>query len=265
MARIDPGEGRQLFGYDPASYDAARPGHPDRVYEILAARCGLADGTHVLEVGPGTGQATRRLLGRGASLLLVEPDTRLAAHLVATFGDEVDVLPAPLEEAGLPCASFDIAVAASSFHWIDEPVGLAAIQAALRPGGWAAIWWTLFGEGSGPDPFIRATTPLLEGLESSPTRGVAGGPPHALDIEARTAALDEAGFVDIEHEVICWEWSWDAAGIRALYASFSPIIRLDDIERERILDRLEAVAEHDFGGRVERGLRTSLYVARKAS
>ena len=32
MTRIDRIEGRQLFGHDPASYDAARPGHPERVY-----------------------------------------------------------------------------------------------------------------------------------------------------------------------------------------------------------------------------------------
>jgi SAM-dependent methyltransferase len=263
MARIDRSEGRQLFGYDPVSYDAARPGHPERVYEILATRCGLGRGTRVLEVGPGTGQATRRLLARGASLVLVEPNARLAAHLQETYADDVEVLQVSLEEAGLARGSFDLAVAASSFHWVDEPVGLDAMRAALRPGGWIALWWTLFGEGSEPDAFIRATTPLLDGLDSSPTRGVTGRPPHALDVAARAAALDAAGFVDVEHELVGWEWSWDSAGIRALYGSFSPIIRLEDVKRERILDEIETIAERDFDGRVERALRTSIYTARK--
>ena len=60
--RIDRKEGRSLFGLDPAAYDSARPGHAARVYEILVERCGLEAGTHVLEVGPGTGQASRRML-----------------------------------------------------------------------------------------------------------------------------------------------------------------------------------------------------------
>jgi SAM-dependent methyltransferase len=263
MTRIDPSEGRQLFGYDPASYDLARPGHPERVYEILATRCGLERGAHVLEIGPGTGQATRRLLERGASLVVVEPNEQLADYLEVTFGDRVEVRRTALEDATFPPASFHLATAASSFHWVNEVVGLGTIHAALRPGGWIALWWTLFGEGSEPDAFIRATTPLLEGLDSSPTKGLTGRPAHALDVDARTSALDAAGFVDVQHELVRWESSWDSSGIRALYGSFSPILRLDDEERTRLLDEIALIAERDFGGRVERSLTTSLYTARK--
>jgi SAM-dependent methyltransferase len=265
MVRIDPSEGRRLFGYDPASYDQARPGHPERVYEILATRCGLTRSARVLEVGPGTGQATRRLLEHGASVVVVEPNATLADHLAATFGDDVEVLRAALEEASLPLASFDVAVAASAFHWVDETAGLAAIHAALRPAGWVALWWTLFGEGSEADAFIRATTPLLAGLDSSPTKGAAGRPAHALDVEARTSALEAAGFLDVSHELVRWAWSWDTVGIRALYGSFSPILRLGEDERTRLLDEVALIAERDFGGYVERALTTSLYTARKPS
>jgi SAM-dependent methyltransferase len=262
MVRIDASEGRQLFGYDPASYDQARPGHPERVYDILAARCGLRRAARVLEVGPGTGQATRRLLEHGASVVVVEPNEALADHLAATFGEDIEVLRATLEEASLSPASFDLAVAASAFHWVDEVIGLAAIRSALRPGGWIALWWTLFGEGSEPDAFIRATTPLLAGLDASPTKGAAGRPAYALDVEARTSALAAAGFLDVSHELVHWAWSWDTAGIRALYGSFSPILRLGKDERTRLLDEIGLIAERDFDGRVERALTTSLYTAR---
>jgi hypothetical protein len=60
-----------------------------------------------------------------------------------------------------------------------------------------------------------------------------------------------------------WETSWDTAGIRALYASFSPILRLDDTRRTQILDEIARIAEQDFGGRVSRRLTTSLYTARR--
>jgi SAM-dependent methyltransferase len=262
---IDRREGRGLFGSDPASYDLARPGHATRVYEALAERCGLAPGARVLEIGPGTGQATRRLLEHGAEVIALEPDPRLAAYLRERLGDSIEIRETTLEDAELEPSSFDLAAAASAFHWVDEPAGLARIYAALRPGGWVAIWWTHYGVENEPDAFITATSPLLDGLERSPTSGAKGRPRHALDRMAREAALDAAGFEAIDHELAGWEASWDTVGIRALYGTFSPIARLDEARRERILDAIAEIAERDFGGRVERRLQTLLYTACKPS
>lgn len=265
-SRIDPREGRRIFGSDPAAYDAARPGHAERVYEVLVERCGLVPGAAVLEIGPGTGQATRRLLELGAEpLLALEPDAALAAFLQESLGERVAVRVAPLEEAELPAGAFDLAAAASSFHWVDETAGLAKIFSALRPGGWVATWWTHFGDPSEPDAFIAATSPLLDGLERSPTAGEPGRPRYAFDRDARVAALAAAGFDQIEHELARWRTSWDAAGIRGLYATFSPIARLDEARRTEILDKIARIAEADFGGHVERTLLTSLYTARSAN
>lgn len=262
MPRIERKEGRRLFGNDPAGYDAARPGHAERVYEVLVERCGLGPGTAVLEVGPGTGQATRRLLELGADpLVAIEPDPALAAYLDAALASRIELQIVALEDAHLPADTFDLAAAASSFHWVEEESGLAKLFAALRPGGWLAMWWTLFGDGE-PDAFIAATSPLLEDLQASPTRGEEGRPAHALDTEARFAALHAAGFEDAEHEVVRWSASWDTAGIRALYGTFSPIAQLAVERRTEILDGVARIAALEFGGRIERMLRTSLYTAR---
>src|SRR5207237_10029841 len=73
---------RRLFGADPGGYDRARPDYPSRVYEILTERCGLRPGPATLEIGPGTGLATRRLLALGADpLVAVESAERLAEYL----------------------------------------------------------------------------------------------------------------------------------------------------------------------------------------
>src|SRR5262245_2144681 len=70
-------------------YRQARPPYPAEVYELLADRCGLGPGARVVEIGPGTGQATRELLARGAVLTAVEPGVRLAAHLGADLAADV--------------------------------------------------------------------------------------------------------------------------------------------------------------------------------
>ncbi len=269
MDRIARSEGRRLFGSDPAAYDSARPGHAERVYEVLVERCGLRPGSKVLEIGPGTGQATRRLLDLGADpLVAIEPDPALADYLRGAVGNRIEVRIAALEAAELEANEFDLAIAASCFHWIEEDVGLARIAVALRAGGWWAMWWTLFGEGQRKDAFMNAVDPLLENLPSSPSSGCGYGwgstrPAFALDVEARSAALARAGFVARRHDLARWHAEWDSAGIRALYSTFSPIQKLDNDSRERLLDEIETIAQRDFGGRVGRTLTTSLYTARK--
>ena len=48
------------------------------------------------------------------------------------------------EQAPLPQDRFDLAVAATSFHWVDQDAGMPKLGRIIRPGGWAAVWWTIF-------------------------------------------------------------------------------------------------------------------------
>lgn len=263
---LDKSVGRRFFGSDPESYDSARPGHAGEVYEILRERCELRVGSHVLEIGPGTGQASRRLLDLGADpLVAVEPDPALASYLRVSLGDKIDVRVAALEDVELPAGAFDVAAAASSFHWVEEPVGLTKLFGALRPGGWVALWWTLFGDDERPDPFRRAVDHLFEDIPHGPSAATEGRPSFALDSERRQAALTAAGFEQLSHDRFQWTSSWDTAGIRALFSTFSPISSLEPERRQEFLDSVARIAEGDFGGRVEKPLVTSLYTGRKPS
>jgi len=265
---IDRGEGRNLFGADPGRYDWARPDYPTRVYEVLRERCGLGPSTRVLEIGAGTGQVTHRLIEFGADpVVAVEPDESLAAHLSSStkdFGARVDVRVAAFEDVELPDAWFDLALAATAFHWVDQVVGLRRAAQVLRPGGWWAMWWNVFGDPTQPDPFHEATTRLLSHLSASPSAGAKGRPPFALDVEARRADLgDIGGFQSIDHELVRWTAHFDVTQIRALYATFSPISRLEHDERERLLDEIARVAKDEFNGRVARRMVTALYTAQR--
>ena len=262
-ARLTRGEGRRLFGTDPDTYDRARPGHAEAVYAILQERCGLEVGTKVLEIGPGTGQATRRLLELGADpLVAVEPDTGLIAFLRDRFGGGIELRAQALEDAELE-DDFDLATAASSFHWIDEARGLERIHGALRPRGWVAIWWTVFGDANREDPFRDAVEPLMSELPLSPSQADDGRPAFASDGGARVAALEAAGFESVTAERIEWEHVWDTDGIRGLLATFSPILSLEREQRESLLDGVAHVADAEFGGRITKPLVTALYTARK--
>lgn len=262
-ARLARSEGRRLFGGDPKNYDRVRPGHAEGVYEILRERCGLRQDVKVLEVGPGTGKATRRLLDLGAEPLVgIEPDPRLATFLRESLGGRVELRETALEDAELE-TDFGLAAAAASFHWVDEDIGLAKLHAALQPGAWVALWWTSFGDETRPDPFMQAVDPLFENVPHSPSGPSAGRPSYVRDAELRLAALARADFVERHHDEMRWTNEWDAEGIRGLYATFSPINSLEADRRRDLLDAVERIAEVEFDGCVEKRLITSLYTARR--
>lgn len=50
--RIERVEARTAYGQDPESYQRGRPEYPDRVFDVLTGRCGLATDTRVLEDRP---------------------------------------------------------------------------------------------------------------------------------------------------------------------------------------------------------------------
>jgi SAM-dependent methyltransferase len=254
--------GRQAFGRDPAGYDAARPAYPDWVFDFLCERCGLVPNAVTFEIGAGTGTATRRVLELGANpLLAIEPDDRLAAFLRKTIPDKaLTVVVAPFEEAVLEEASFDLGLSATAFHWLNEDFALTRVAKLLRPGGWWAMLWNVFGDCRRPDPFHEATKSLLK-KPLSPSTGNAGMP-FALDAQARLDALERTGaFDNAEHRTSAWSLVLDPDQIVALYATYSNInIRPD---REDVLTELHRLARDEFHGRVTRNIVTSLYVARR--
>jgi SAM-dependent methyltransferase len=248
MAQIDRRFGRAAFGADPPGYDAVRPDYPDWVYQVLRERCGLAPGAAVFEIGAGTGTATRRLIELGANpLVAIEPDARLASFLGEHCpGDSLQILAQDFETATLDQATFDLGVCATAFHWLNENAALTKIAGLLRPGGWWAMVWNVFGDDSRPDPFHEATQVLLAGPES-PSAG-AGGVPFALDAPARLAALDRAGAFEAgEHQTSRWSLVLDPDQTVALYATYSNIAaRADRAEVLAELRRISSVLSQRF-------------------
>ena len=253
-----------MFGTTAAIYGAARPGYPDRVYDILRDRCHIGPTSRILEIGAGPGLATKRLLDAGAHVVAVEPSPALASQLSALPGAarRLDVVVSTFEDADLVPSSFDLVVAATAYHWLDPEQALPKIAVILRPGGWLALWWNAFGDPDKPDPFHDATEPLLRDLEPSPGTG-AGGSDVALDVAARRGELETHGFQDVEHEAMRWTLRLDAAQTRRLYATYSNIARLPDAQREMILAGIERIADAEFDGRVERQMVTSVYIAHR--
>jgi SAM-dependent methyltransferase len=261
---IDPSEGRALFGLNPEGYDAVRPDYPPWIYERLRRVGALVDGSATLEIGAGSGQATRGLLAHGADpLTLVEPDARFAPLLQSIIDDsdaDCRLIGQSFEDAALDHGTFDLVASATSFHWVAQRTGLAKIHHLLRPGRYIALWWNVLQVLNRHDAFHEATQSLLAPLTTSPSG--AAGMPFALDRGPREAALGDAGFEAIQYTESRWTLSLSTTQVGTLYEGFSSIQRLPDDERRQLLRALMHISDTRFDGQVERNMTTCLYLAR---
>jgi SAM-dependent methyltransferase len=258
-----------VFGRNPEAYDRARLPYPKRVYRILEDRCGLGPGAVVFEIGPGTGIATRELLRRGARpLTLVEPDRRLARYLTKSLGvaeGGLNLVVAPFERAGLPSGTFDLGVAASSFHWTPERLALRKVARLLKPGGWWASWNNLHGDPYRASPLNRALQPLYNQLEGRHSREEIPRVTAAKHRKAGLAALKSVGKFDrISREDIRWDVRLTTSRVTALWDTFSDVLVLPPRKRRWFLRNLGRIVEERFDGEVNLPMLTYVYTARRS-
>jgi SAM-dependent methyltransferase len=122
------------FGGAARSYDAHRPRYPDELIDDL-----LALGAHrVLDVGAGTGIAAQQLAERGADVIAIEPDARMAA-IAREKGIPTETV--TFERWDPAGRTFDLVVFASSFHWVDPAVAFPKVREILSEGGRLALLW----------------------------------------------------------------------------------------------------------------------------
>ncbi len=242
----------------------ARPPYPPAMFDQLVSRHGVGPGCAVLEIGPGTGQATIPLLELGCRVTAVELGENLSARLAErTDGRPIQIVTSSFEEADLPDASFDVVLSATAFHWVDPTVGIPKAYGLLRAGGWFVLVWNVFSDPSRPDPFHEALSETLLRIEpelagpEKPGATVPDGSSWALEI-GRHAPFEPAGV-----EVIRWTGTHTTTELRALFATFSSWISRGPERKEVLLDELAAIADEQFGGRVSRPYQTLVVSARK--
>lgn len=220
------------------TYARARPPYPPELWGRLRELGLLAPALRAIDLGAGTGQATGPMLDAGMAVTAVEPGTRLAAALHRAH-PEATVIVAPAEDLDLPPSSFDVAVAATSIHWMDLDVVLPRVRRLLTPTGRLLVWRNVFGDPEQANtPFRDAVAEIVAARSRPPRPG-----PDPEDVTATSAALARTGlFVVQEQHTYRWSLELDEPSVRRLFTTFS-----DWTPGE--VDRA-ARAVHDLGGRV---------------
>ncbi|MFF2486863.1 class I SAM-dependent methyltransferase [Microbacterium sp. NPDC058062] len=198
-------------------YDSARPPYPPALWDRLRMIGLLESGKSALDLGAGSGQATGRLLAAGMRVTAIEPGRRLAT-LLEDAHPAARVIVSRAEDVELPAGSFDLAVAATSVHWLNLDIMLPKISTILTPDGHFVVWRNVFGDADAAQTPFRSRVAEIVAARHAPERP---GPP-AEDLAAMTDALTASGLFAVE-DVSTYRWTveLDAAAIGRLFRTFS--------------------------------------------
>lgn len=198
-------------------YEAGRPPYPAALWDTITELGVMKAGHRALDLGAGTGQATGPLLAAGLHVTAVEPGERLAQRLRASYPD-ADVLVARAEDSELAADSFDLAVAATSIHWMDLSIVVPKLRRALRPDGTLLVWRTVFGDPEGPvTPFRQCMTQIV--AHRGPLATPGAGPE---DADATADQLTASGLFAVDRiSKFRWSIELDEEGTRRLFVTFS--------------------------------------------
>lgn len=252
---------RRTFDRAAELYDRVRPTYPPALFDDLARLAGVGPGCRVLEIAPGTGQATLPLAERGCEVVAVELGASMAAvarRKLAAFPN-VRVEVGAFEDFELPPEPFDLVLVATAFHWLDPAVRVARCAAALRPGGALALIGTHHVAGGDVDFFAEAQG-CYERWMPGTEPGLRLEPADAIPRDA--AELDASGlFAPVEFHRYEWELGYSSAEYLDVLRSYSGHIALAPRLRRGLFACIADLIDNRYGGRIAKGYMTELQLA----
>jgi SAM-dependent methyltransferase len=225
-------------------YDAARPRYPAELFDALPSLDG-----RVLELGAGTGIATRELEERAGRLISTDLGPKMLGRL-HELSPDVPVLVCRAEALPFADASFDVVCGAQMWHWVDPAVATAEVVRVLKPGGALCLWWN------------EVDADGLTWWDAQQDRLEAGNPRYGRSYRARDYAQELAPYVA---SVQTWTSSWtrelDWPTYEMWLRSKSYVQALDDVEGFVAAER-ESLLRAFPDGRIVEPFRISLWIAR---
>ena len=230
--------GRALrFGGVAQAYERFRPGYPVEIVELVMGYASQPIRT-ALEIGAGTGKATRLFAQAGVKVTASEPDPAMLDELRKQAPDAVTV-PAAFE--GLPLGEpFGLVYAAAALHWTRPDGRWSRVAALLQPAG-------VFANFGGPvrltDPSVEqvvqaARAPFLASDEIPSPDGTA--PQDHLQWPGTELQRSE-WFADVQQVVIERRFTMAARDYVGYLSTVSAYLELSAPVQEQVYSRISAV------------------------
>ena len=252
---------RTVFGADAEAYDEVRPGYPPEMFVTVAKVAGIHPADSVLEVGAGTGKATRAMVERGWRVTCLEPSAEMRHVLtiwcagrpaVAVSGHFLETFPAR--------ERFRLILAAQSWHWTDSQLRYQRVHQLLAAGGWLALVWNT------PRRTDHSLDADLDAIYQAHANGLRAREPGAAGIHrgqwSSSQLTGNPAFGVVLHWRHDWVESYDALRYARLLATQSDHMLLEPSALAAVLAEVRRLVERR-GNRVTLSYATDLFLAQR--
>jgi SAM-dependent methyltransferase len=244
-------------------YDRMRPMYPAELFDELVRLASVPERGRIVEIGSGTGKATRPLAERGYRITAVELGAQLAAvarRNLAPFPD-AEIVNADFETWTPETAEFDLVAAFTAFHWIDPGRRYDKASSLLRPGGALAVVATDHVLPADGDPFFVEVqedyVAVTDQAEPSPSP-----PPDLIpDLGAELAASGLFRSVGVSRHL--WEVTYTADEYVSLLDTYSANRALEPEARRELYERIRMRIARRPGAAVRKTYLATLNVAER--
>jgi SAM-dependent methyltransferase len=231
--------GRALsFGVMAEAYERFRPGYPVELFDVVMTYAGQPVRT-ALEIGAGTGKATRLFAQRGITVTATEPDGAMLAELRKHVPANVRTAQAAFEDLP-PGESYGLVYAAAALHWTRPEGRWSRMAALLQPGG-------VFASFGGPvqlaDPTVdeAARAARAPFMDSDDVPSPDGTPPgHDMQWPG-TELRQSEWFADVQQSVIERRLALTARAYIGHLSTVSAYLELPAAEQKQVYSRIMQV------------------------
>ena len=223
------------FGAVAEAYERFRPGYPVELVDLVMTYAGQPVLT-ALEIGAGTGKATRLFAERGVTVTATDPDAAMLAELVKHVPATVTTVQATFEDLR-PGQRYGLVYAAAALHWTNPKGRWPRVAAMLQPGG---VFASFGGPGRLIDPAVEeavrlARAPFLDSDEiPSPD-----GTPQGNDMQWPGTELQRSGwFTDVQQSVIERHLTMTAREYIGHLSTISAYLELPAAAQEQVFSQI---------------------------
>ncbi len=137
-------EFRKIFDTIPEQFDRYRPRYSAELFDSLIRYAEIGPGKSVLELGPGTGQATDPILDTGCDYLAIELGENLCDTMKRKYGHRPNfhIVNGDFITHDFEKQTFDLIYSAATIQWIPEEIAFTKTFDLLKPGGTLAMMLT---------------------------------------------------------------------------------------------------------------------------